>query len=146
MRSLAVGEVVESRYPDIAVGTMLVGWFGWLDYAVALPTDVVRRVVEDDLPLSLSLRILGINGVTAHLALTKIGQAVAGETVLVSTAAGSVGSAGGQIVKLLGCRTVGIAGGPPKSRSASSYSAMTPRSTIARTDWRTQLARPAPTA
>lgn len=114
MRSLAVGEVAESRHPDIAVGTMLVGWFGWQDFAVATPQDIVRRVIESDLPLSLTLGILGINGVTAHLALTKVGQPVAGDTVLVSTAAGSVGSAVGQIANLLGCRIVGIAGGPAK--------------------------------
>ena len=58
--------------------------------------------------------MLGINGVTAHLALTLIGEPRAGETVLVSTAAGSVGSAAGQIAAILGCRTVGIAGGPDK--------------------------------
>src|SRR3546814_12474340 len=63
-----------------------------------------------------SLGILGINGVTAHLALTGIGEPKPGETLLVSTAAGAVGSAVGQIGKLLGCRTVGIAGGPDKVR------------------------------
>lgn len=114
MRALAVGEVTESRTPAFAVGEIVTGWFGWQDEAVVSPEAVVRKVVEADLPRSLALGVLGINGVTAHLALTRIGQPVAGETVLVSTAAGSVGSAVGQIAKLLGCRTVGIAGGPAK--------------------------------
>lgn len=114
MRALAVGEVVESRTSGLAVGDVVTGWFGWQDEAVVSPEAVVRKVVETDLPRSLALGILGINGVTAHLALTTIGQPLAGETVLVSTAAGSVGSAVGQIANLLGCRTVGIAGGPAK--------------------------------
>ena len=75
---------------------------------------VVRRVVEADLPHSLALGVLGINGVTALVGLTVIGEPKPGETVLVSTAAGAVGSAVGQIAKILGCRSVGIAGGPDK--------------------------------
>jgi NADPH-dependent curcumin reductase CurA len=114
MRSLAAGEVVESKHPDFAVGTLLSGWFGWQEQCVVTPDAVVRRITEADLPLSLSLGILGINGVTAHLALTTIGQPIAGETVLVSTAAGAVGSAVGQIANLLGCRTIGVAGGKRK--------------------------------
>ncbi len=114
MRALAVGEVIESQAPAFAVGDVVTGWFGWQDEAVVAPDAVVRKVIEADLPRSLALGVLGINGVTAHLALTRIGQPVAGETVLVSTAAGSVGSAVGQIAKSFGCRTVGIAGGPAK--------------------------------
>lgn len=114
MRALAVGEVTESRSPDHHVGDMLVGWFGWTEAAVVDAGAVVRRIVETDLPPSLALGILGINGVTAHLALTMIGAPRPGDTVLVSTAAGAVGSAVGQIARLLGCRTVGIAGGADK--------------------------------
>ena len=114
MRALAVGEVVESRANTHTVGERLIGWFGWQDEAVVAPSAVVREITEHDLPPSLALGILGINGVTAHLALTRIGEPKAGDTVVVSTAAGSVGSAVGQIAKILGCRTVGIAGGPDK--------------------------------
>ena len=71
-------------------------------------------MTELDLSPSLALGVLGINGVTAYCALTGIGQPKAGETVVVSTAAGGVGSAVGQIAGLLGCRTVGITGGPAK--------------------------------
>jgi hypothetical protein len=114
MRSLAVGEIVESRHVDWAVGDLVTGWFGWQQLAAVSPDAIVRRVTETDLALSLALGVLGINGVTAHLALTMIGEPKPGETVLVSTAAGSVGSAVGQIAKILGCREIGIAGGPDK--------------------------------
>lgn len=114
MRALAVGEVVASRDPSVREGEVVTGWFGWQEYATVGAGDIVRRVLETDLPISLALGVLGINGVTAHLALTLVGQPRAGETVVVSTAAGSVGSAAGQIARILGCRTVGIAGGPDK--------------------------------
>ncbi|HYD70041.1 NADP-dependent oxidoreductase [Azospirillum sp.] len=114
MRSFAAGEVVESRHPDYPVGERVMGLFGWQRYAVSDGRSVIRKVREHDLPLSASLGILGLNGITAYLGLTEIGQPKAGETVVVSTAAGSVGAAVGQIAKLLGCRTVGITGGPEK--------------------------------
>ncbi len=114
MRSFAVGEVVESRDPDIAVGEVVSGMFGWQTFAAVGKEAVQRRVREKDLPRSLALGVLGLNGVTALIGLDVIGEPKAGETVLVSTAAGSVGSAVGQIAKIRGCRTVGIAGGPDK--------------------------------
>lgn len=114
MRSLAVGAIVETRHPDYQIGEIVTGWFGWQELAAVDAASVLRRVTETDLPLSLALGVLGINGVTAHLALTSVGEPKPGDTVLVSTAAGAVGSAVGQIAKLLGCRTVGIAGGPDK--------------------------------
>lgn len=114
MRALAAGIVTESRDPDYPVGQSVTGWFGWQQEAVVRADAIVRRIGETDLPLSLSLGVLGINGVTAHLALTGIGEPRAGDTVLVSTAAGSVGSAVGQIAKILGCKTIGITGGPGK--------------------------------
>lgn len=126
MRALAAGEVVESRHPDYVPGDRITGWFGWQEFACVPADAVVRKVVEDDLPLSLSLGILGINGVTALLALTRVGEPKPGNTVLVSTAAGAVGSAVGQIARLMGCRTVGIAGGAAKMalcREAFGYDA-----------------------
>jgi NADPH-dependent curcumin reductase CurA len=114
MRSLAVGEVVETRHPAWRVGEIATGWFGWQDYADVAPSAVVRRVQEDDLPRSLALGVLGINGVTALIGLDVIGEPKVGDTTLVSTAAGAVGSAVGQIAKIRGCRTVGVAGGPEK--------------------------------
>jgi NADPH-dependent curcumin reductase CurA len=114
MRAMAAGDIVASKHPDYAVGERVIGWFGWQDYAVSDGASVVRKIAESDLPISLSLGILGINGVTAYLALMDIGEPKPGDTVVVSTAAGSVGSAVGQLAKLAGARTVGIAGGPEK--------------------------------
>jgi NADPH-dependent curcumin reductase CurA len=114
MRSFAAGEVIASRHPGYAVGDKVMGLFGWQEYAVSDGSQVTRKVRETDLPLSASLGILGLNGVTAYLALLDIGQPRAGDTVVVSTAAGAVGATAGQIAKLAGCRTVGIAGGATK--------------------------------
>lgn len=114
MRSLAAGEVVASRHADYRVGDHVAGWFGWQDYAAVDVGQVVQLTTADELRLSLG--ILGLNGVTALLALTEVGQPQPGDTVVVSTAAGAVGSAVGQIARILGCRTIGIAGGPGKIR------------------------------
>ncbi len=114
MRSLGVGEIVDSRHPDFRPGEVVTGWFGWQTLATVDAKAVVRRIVETDLPHSLALGVLGINGVSALVGLTLIGEPKAGDTVLVSTAAGAVGSAVGQIAKLTGCRAVGVAGGPDK--------------------------------
>jgi NADPH-dependent curcumin reductase CurA len=116
MRSFATGRVEASRHADYRQGDFVTGMFGWQDYAVVDATDIGRIVSERDLPLSTSLGVLGLNGVTAYFGLLEVGQPVRGETVVVSTAAGSVGSCVGQIAKTLGCRTVGIAGGMEKTR------------------------------
>src|SRR5207237_7951514 len=91
------------------------GLWGWQEYAVSDGRKITRKVKETDLPLSLSLGILGLNGVTAYFALLDVGRPRPGDTVVVSTAAGAVGSAVGQIAKIAGCRTVGVAGGPAKA-------------------------------
>src|SRR3984893_8626082 len=85
-------------------------------YAISHPRGSTRKVKEADLPLSLSLGVLGLNGVTAYFGLLDVGRPRPGDTVVVSTAAGAVGSAVGQIAKIAGCRTVGIAGGAEKTR------------------------------
>lgn len=114
MRSFAAGTVVASRHPHYAEGDRVMGMLGWQEYAVTDGRTIRRKVAEPDLPLSLSLGILGINGVTAYFALTEVGEPRPGDTVVVSTAAGAVGSAAGQIARIAGCRTVGIAGGAQK--------------------------------
>lgn len=116
MRSLASGRVIASRHQDYAEGDAVTGMFGWQQYAIADPRTIDRKVAEKDLPLSLSLGILGLNGVTAYFGLLDLGLPRPGDTVVVSTAAGAVGSAVGQIAKIMGCRTVGIAGGTEKMR------------------------------
>jgi NADPH-dependent curcumin reductase CurA len=116
MRAYATGRVEASRHPTFQTGDLVTGSFGWQEYAAADGDAIFRKITETDLPLSTSLGILGLNGITAYFGLLDAGQPVAGETVIVSTAAGAVGSCVGQIAKLKGCRTVGIAGGPAKVR------------------------------
>ena len=94
----------------------MTGLFGWQDFALVDAKAIQRRIDETDLPLSTALGVLGINGVTAHYGLLQLGQPEAGETVVVSTAAGSVGSCVGQIARLNGCRTAGITGSDAKRR------------------------------
>lgn len=116
MRSFCAGRVVRSGDPALPVGAWVTGLFGWQDYA-AVPASAIERVVEErDLPLSTALGVMGINGVTAHFGLLELGRPRAGQTVVVSTAAGAVGSCVGQIARLMGCRAVGITGGEQKRR------------------------------
>ena len=114
MRSFAAGHIVESRHPDWPVGTAVTGLFGWQEFATIDPAVIDHRVEATDLPLSTALGVLGINGITAHYGLLKIGEPHPGNTVLVSTGAGAVGSAVGQIAKLHGCKTIAITGGETK--------------------------------
>ena len=116
MRAFSAGDVVASRHPDYAKGDQVMGIFGWQDYAAVQPRQVMRKVREPDLPLSLSLGVLGLNGLTAYFGMLDVCQPKAGETVVVSTAAGAVGSAAGQIARFRGARVVGITGGPEKVR------------------------------
>jgi len=115
MRSFATGRVEASRHPDFKRGDVVTGLFGWQEYAAVSPDAGVRRVTDLDLPLSTSLGILGLNGLTAYAGLLEVGRPQPGQAVVVSTAAGAVGSAVGQIARLKGCRAVGIAGGPAKA-------------------------------
>lgn len=116
MRSFAVGEVVASRHPDYAEGDVVEGLLGWQTHVLSDGSGIARKVSETDLPRSYALGILGLNGVTAYFGITETCAARESDTVVVSTAAGAVGSAVGQIAKILGCRTVGIAGGSEKTR------------------------------
>jgi len=114
MRGFALGNVVASRHPDYTVGARVMGMFGWQDVAVSDGSDVMFTVPDGDAPLSAYLGILGFSRITAFFGLLGVGKPAHGETVVVSTAAGSVGSAVGQIAKINGCRAVGITGGPEK--------------------------------
>jgi NADPH-dependent curcumin reductase CurA len=114
MRAFTAGTVVKSRHAGYAEGDAVMGLLGWQDYAVSDGSTITRKIKETDLPLSLSLGILGLNGVTAYFGLLDVGRPRPGDTVVVSTAAGAVGSAVGQIAKLMDCRTVGLTGGAAK--------------------------------
>ena len=116
MRSLAVGRVERSRHQDFKLGEFVTGMFGWQDYAVLEAQAIQRKVAASDVPISTALGVLGLNGLTAYFGLLEAGAPKPGETVLVSTAAGAVGSCVGQIARIMGCRSVGIAGGPEKLR------------------------------
>jgi hypothetical protein len=115
MRSLATGRVAASRHPGFSEGEIVTGMFGWQDYAAVAASAIQRKVTDRDLPISTSLGVLGLNGLTAYFGLLEIGQARPGDTVVVSTAAGAVGSCVGQIAKIMGCRTTGIVGGATKA-------------------------------
>lgn len=112
MAAPGVGEVVESTSKKITVGQKVVASVGWQEYATVNANHV--QVVPDDEFLSARLGPLGTSGLTAYFGLLKIGQPEAGDTVVVSGAAGAVGSMAGQIAKLSGCRVVGTAGGAEK--------------------------------
>ena len=116
MRAGSVSQVVESQHADFAVGELVQTTGCWQDYAVVEPGKGPTGI--NKLPPGVSpemmLSILGITGMTAYFGLMDHGQPKAGETVLVSGAAGATGSVVGQIAKLKGCRVVGIAGGPEK--------------------------------
>jgi len=116
LRAFAVGEIIASKHSSYAIGDRIMGIFGWQEYSAATDKHIMVKVPRSDLPLSLFLGVLGLNGFTAYFGLLDVGQPNAGETVIVSTAAGSVGSCVGQLAKLKGCRTIGIAGGREKVR------------------------------
>ena len=114
MRAIAVGDVTDSRHPGYTPGDRVCGTFGWQRYAISDGANVMRKLGADEERPSLALGVLGLNGLTAYFGLLDTCSPQAGETVVVSTAAGAVGSCVGQIAKIRGCRTVGIAGGPDK--------------------------------
>jgi NADPH-dependent curcumin reductase CurA len=107
-----IAEVVSSKAPGLAAGDLVFGDTGWQDYA-AVPAKHLTRMPAVE-PMTHLLSIYGIAGLTAYFGLLEIGKPKSGETVVVSAAAGSVGSIVGQIAKIKGCHVVGIAGGKEK--------------------------------
>jgi len=112
MTAQAVGEVVESNDPRYEPGDLALGQLGWQDYAVARGGSL--RKVPPGIEPQLALHVLGATGLTAYFGLLDVAEPVPGDTVVVSAAAGAVGSIVGQIARIMGCRTVGIAGGAEK--------------------------------
>ena len=111
-----MGEVVASRHPDFKAGDHVNGAIGAQDYFLGKPQGFYK-VDPSQAPLPLYLSALGMTGMTAYFALLDVGAPKAGETVVISGAAGAVGSVAGQIARIKGCRVVGIAGGAEKCRS-----------------------------
>ena len=110
-----VGEVVASRSPLLAQGDTVTGPLGWQRYGVA-PAKRLRRIEDPVAPLSAYLGVLGMPGITAWVGLELIGATAPGQTLVVSAASGAVGSVAGQIGRIRGCSTLGIAGGAQKCR------------------------------
>ena len=115
MDTAAVGRVTASNHPGFAVGNHVYGAFGVQEFARS-NGDGVTKLDPLLAPLPTYLGALGITGLTAYFGLLDVGRLREGDTVVVSGAAGAVGSVAGQISKIKGCRTVGIAGGPEKCR------------------------------
>jgi hypothetical protein len=113
MRGLATGVVLRSGDPEVSEGEFLYGMFDWQDYAVSDASKIAMRL-RSAIPLKTAANLHGINGLTAYLALTELGRPRESDTLLVSTAAGGVGSVVGQIGRILGCRTIGLTGGDEK--------------------------------
>ena len=114
MRGSAISEVIESKNSKFAAGDVVMGSTGWSEYNLSDGSELVKT--ETSLSPTTLLSVMGTTGVTAYCGLFKIGKPVAGDTVVVSGAAGATGSIVGQLAKIAGCRTVGIAGGPEKCK------------------------------
>lgn len=110
-----VGEVLNSNFPGIQTGDLVVGSGGWQEY-FTLSGESLRKIDPKRAPISTALGVLGMPGVTAYSGLLNIGKPESGETVVVAAASGAVGSAVGQIAKIKGARAVGIAGSAEKCR------------------------------
>ena len=114
---LVLGEVIDSRHPDFSTGTWLMARLAWQQYSVTDASDFLIRLPE---PLEAEpaayLGLLGDTGLSAYFGLRDIGRPVAGETVLVSAAAGAVGSVAGQIARIMGARAAGITSGSSKGQ------------------------------
>ncbi|MBI3371996.1 MAG: NADP-dependent oxidoreductase [Betaproteobacteria bacterium] len=108
-----VGEVVKSNHPGFAAGDIVEDRLGWQEYAIGRGPSL-RKVDPKMAPLSTANGVLGMPGMTAYFGLLDVGHPRPGETVVVSAASGAVGQSVGQIAKIMGCRSVGIAGGPAK--------------------------------
>jgi NADPH-dependent curcumin reductase CurA len=112
MSGFAIGEVVDSKSGGLKAGDIVEGDWGWQDYAAMPARRLTKRTTKA--PFELLIGPLSITGLTAYFGLLNIGRPKPGDTVLVSAAAGAVGTMAGQIAKLAGCRVVGTAGGQDK--------------------------------
>jgi NADPH2:quinone reductase len=142
MRGLGVGEVIASRRDDLPVGALVAGWTGWQELCVADDAELEApfSVLPDPLPgpMTAFLGALGHTGITAYIGVD-LGRVQEGDTVVVSAAAGAVGSIAGQLAAARGARVVGIAGGPEKARHVVQDLGFDACVDHRATDWREQL-------
>jgi len=118
MEAGAVGEVIASNSPAFKPGDFAFGMFGWATHG-CLPAKMLRKIDPDQAPITTSLGVLGMPGFTGWQGLMEYGRPKAGETLVVAAATGPVGSMVGQVARLMGLRTVGIAGGADKCKMAT---------------------------
>ncbi len=146
VRAGGIGRVVASRHPAYEEGKLVQGFTGWQEWLVAsdeaplLPVDEVPGVESP----SAYLGVLGMTGLTAWVGIREIAKPTEGETVVVSAAAGAVGSVAGQLAKADGARVVGIAGGPDKCALLTDRLSFDAAVDYKASDWRDQLAAATP--
>ena len=145
MRGIGLGRVVASKNPAYAEGQLVQGLTGWQEWFVASDAAPLLPVPEiPDTPTSAYLGVFGMTGLTAWVGMKEIGKPQPGETVVVSAAAGAVGSTAGQIAKALGARVVGIAGGPEKCALLTERLGFDAAVDYKSPDWLEQLAAATP--
>nr|WP_255494768.1 NADP-dependent oxidoreductase [Luteibacter sp. Sphag1AF] len=146
MRGLGLGRVVASRSKKYAEGDLVQGLVGWQNYVIASDegTPFTRLPAQSGIPLPTLLGACGFSGMTAYYGLTDIAPVQPGETLVVSAAAGSVGSVAGQIGKIRGARVVGIAGGPEKCRYLIDELGFDAAVDYKADDWKNELAKATP--
>jgi hypothetical protein len=138
-----VGRVVESKSPKFTPGDYVLGNLNWADYSVASDQEL-RKLDPNSGSISLALGTLGMPGMTAYFGLLEIGKPKAGETVVVSGAAGAVGTLVGQIAKIKGCRVVGIVGSDDKAAYITGELGFDAAINYKQADFREQLKKACP--
>lgn len=146
MRGGGIGVVVKSNSPRYKAGDRVTGLTGWQDYCIADEGANAMSVIPQGLPVPLTAMMgaCGMTGLTAYFGLLELGHPKAGETVVVSAAAGAVGSVVGQIAKIKGARAVGIAGGAEKCRFLTEELGFDAAIDYKRADWKEKLAQATP--
>jgi NADPH-dependent curcumin reductase CurA len=146
VRAAGLARVVTSKHPNYTEGQLLQGFVGWQEWSVISDSAPMMPVteapgVESD---SVYMGVLGMTGLTAWVGITQIGKPAEGETVVISAAAGAVGSVAGQLAKAAGARVVGIAGGPEKCELLTGQLGFDAAVDYKASDWRKQLADATP--
>ena len=115
MRASGIGQVIQSNNPDMPEGALVQGLLNWQEYGIGGAADALPlQVLPEGTPPGMALSVFGTTSITAYFGLLDVGKPQAGDTVLVSGAAGATGSAVAQIARLHGCKVIGIAGGKEK--------------------------------